>query len=76
MSNGTRSKQVGGDHYLNMGVQPWDAMKAWMSLTEYRGYLRGSALKYFARAGTKGSASEDYRKAQHFLEELISTYEV
>lgn len=76
MSSGTRNKQVGGDHYLNMGIQPWDAMRAWMPIAEYRGYLRGSALKYTARAGHKGPAVDDYRKAQHFIEELIDSYEV
>jgi hypothetical protein len=59
-----------------MGIQPWDAMKAWMSMVEYRGYLRGCALKYLARAGAKGSAKDDYRKAAHYLEELSNTYEV
>jgi hypothetical protein len=76
MSNETRNKQIGGDHYLNMGIQPWDAMKAWMSIVEYRGYLRGNALKYIARAGNKGAAKDDYRKAAHYLEELVNTYEV
>lgn len=70
----TRTRQVGGDHYLNMGIQPWDAMKAWMPIAEYRGYLRGNALKYLARAGHKGSALDDISKAQHFIEELLSTY--
>ena len=76
MSSATRDKQIGGDHYLEMGVQPWDAMRAWLPIAEYRGYLRGNALKYLARAGRKGSTPEDYRKALHFLEELVSTYEM
>ena len=25
------SRQVGGDHYATLPVQPWDAMAAWMS---------------------------------------------
>jgi hypothetical protein len=46
--------QVGGDHYQNMGLQPWDAMEAWLTPEEFRGFLRGSAIKYLARAGKKG----------------------
>ena len=30
-------KQIGGDHYMNMGLQPWKAMKAWMSEEEFKG---------------------------------------
>lgn len=71
----SRNQQIGGDHYLNMGVQPWDAMKAWMTLEEYRGYMRGNAIKYLSRAGTKGAAEEDLRKALHYLTALVETYE-
>lgn len=71
----SRSNQVGGDHYINMGIQPWDAMKAWMTLEEYRGYMRGNAIKYLSRAGTKGLAEEDLRKAQHYLTALLETYD-
>lgn len=64
--------QVGGSHYLEMPLQPWDAMQAWMSREQYLGYLRGCAIKYLARAGAKGAPVEDYRKAKHYLEELIA----
>jgi hypothetical protein len=70
----TRTVQVGGDHYLNMGVQPWDAMAAWLPAEEYRGYLRGNVIKYLARAGAKGSAEEDLRKALHYLSALVETF--
>jgi hypothetical protein len=70
----SRDRQVGGDHYLNMGVQPWDAARAWTTLDEYRGYLRISAIAYLARAGHKGLAEDDYRKAAHYLEALLETY--
>ena len=44
-----RKRQEGGAHYLNMGVRPWDAMKAWLSEEQYTGYLLGSAIGYMAR---------------------------
>lgn len=64
-------KQIGGDHYASKAIQPWDAMEAWMTPDEFVGFLRGNAIKYLARAGSKGDALEDYRKAQHYLERLI-----
>ncbi len=69
-----RKRQEGGDHYLNMGVQPWDAMRAWLSEEQYTGYLLGSAIGYMARfnavAPGKGGLP-DLKKAAHYLEQLI-----
>lgn len=62
-------KQVGGDHYMNMGVQPWKAMESWMTPEEFRGFLKGNAIKYLARSNTKGGAM-DVRKAGHYIEKL------
>lgn len=73
--NGPTSKhQVGGDHYLNLGIQPWDAMRCWMSPGEFQGFLRGNAIKYIARFRAKGGV-EDLRKAVHYLETLIAEIE-
>lgn len=66
--------QVGGDHYRKP-VQAWDAMEAWLPQAEFAGFLRATAIKYLARAGSKGEAIEDYRKARHYLEKLIETLE-
>lgn len=63
-------QQVGGEHYRNKAIQPWDAMAAWMTPTEFKGFLRGNAIKYLARAPDKGGI-EDYRKAAHYLDKLI-----
>lgn len=64
-------KQIGGEHYTSKAIQPWDAMEAWLSPQAFQGYLRGNCIKYLARAGSKGDALEDYRKAQHYLARLI-----
>ena len=63
-------KQVGGTHYANKKVQPWDAMSAWMSQEEFVGFLRGNAIKYLARCNEKGGI-EDVKKAQHYIDKLI-----
>ena len=65
-------RQVGGSHYIEVSVQPWDAMEAWMSHEEFAGFLRGNAIKYLAR--DKGGL-EDIKKAQHYIDKLIETLE-
>ena len=32
--------QIGGDHYKNMGVQPWKAMESWLTPEQFAGFLR------------------------------------
>lgn len=64
-------KQVGGQHYKDNALQPWAVMQAWFTEEEFKGFLKGNALKYIYRAGRKGSAVEDYEKAVHYLEKLI-----
>lgn len=64
------ARQVGGDHYKAMPVQPWDAIDGF-DHAQAIGFYRGSALAYIMRAGTKGPAREDYEKALHYLEKLL-----
>lgn len=67
-----QSRQVGGDHYVIQHVQPWDAMKEWLTDEEFKGYLRGNIIKYIARANYKHeSPLSDYQKAAHYIEKLI-----
>ena len=63
--------QIGGTHYKEMAVQPWAAMRSWMSAAEFEGFLRGNAIKYLARAGRKGDELQDLQKAMHYLEKLV-----
>lgn len=63
-------KQIGGDHYTKMAVQPWDVMRACFSPEEFAGFLKGNVVKYIMRSRSKGGI-EDLRKAQHYLEELV-----
>lgn len=62
--------QIGGDHYRTKAVQPWDAMRAWMTPEQFEGFLRGNVIKYVARYPEKGGC-EDLRKAAHYLQALI-----
>lgn len=62
--------QVGGSHYKDMGVQPWEAMEAWLTPEEYRGYHKGVAIGYLAREQQKGGL-QDIEKAIHHLQRLV-----
>jgi hypothetical protein len=64
-----RSTQIGGDHYRSKTIQPWDAMEVWMPPEQFKGFLRGNAIKYLARCDDKGGM-EDIKKAGHYLHKL------
>lgn len=67
---GASGTQVGGSHYVDKAVQPWDAMQAWMTPEQFKGFLRGNAIKYLARCDDKGGV-QDLEKARHYLDKLI-----
>lgn len=62
--------QIGGDHYDKYRIEPIAALKDWLTPDEFRGFLRGNAIKYQVRYRDKGGA-EDLKKAQWYLAELI-----
>ena len=57
--------QVGGDHYMDKAIQPWDYI-----VSNDLGFLEGNIVKYITRWNYKGGV-EDLRKAQHYLAKLI-----
>lgn len=69
--NGTSANdlQIGGQHYKEMGVQPWDVMESVLSHDEFVGFLRGNVIKYSMRAGRK-DGSDDAGKAKHYMMKL------
>ena len=62
-------------HYNEGGIEAIDAIKASMSLTEFKGYLKGNVLKYTWRYTYKEKPLEDLNKAKWYLEKLISLHE-
>lgn len=62
-------RQVGGSHYKDMPMQPWDVMQAVLTPEEFRGFLKASIIKYAMRAGRK-DGSDDAGKAQHYRQKL------
>lgn len=63
-------RQVDGDHYKRMAVQPWELMEAVLTYEEFVGYLKGNAIKYLMRDGNKPGAEKDAEKAKHYLQKL------
>ena len=65
-----KEKQVGGSHYKDMNVQPWDVVDTW-SREQQIGYYRGGALKYIMRMGSKDQSATEVAKGKHYLEKLL-----
>lgn len=62
-------KQVSGDHYVLMTVQPWAVMEALLTREEFIGFLKGNVIKYGMRQGRK-AGSDDGGKAEHYIQKL------
>lgn len=61
--------QVGGTHYKDVDIEPWDVVDTW-PLTQRIGYYRGCALKYVMRMGTKDDPLVEVQKGEHLLKKL------
>ena len=64
-----QAKQVGGDHYKQTTLQPWDVISAW-SLDPWL----ANVVKYVQRHQRK-NGREDLEKAVHYLEYVIANYD-
>jgi hypothetical protein len=60
--------QVGGTHYKDMAVPPWDVMQSVLTPEEFRGFLKGNVIKYAMRQGKKDS--DDEGKLFHYIMKL------
>lgn len=65
-----KDKQIGGDHYKNMGVEPWDVVDTWPREQRIGAY-RAGALKYIMRMGSKDMEAQEVGKGIHYLEKLL-----
>lgn len=74
MSKKSREYQIGGDHYKEMKIQPWDVLEEHMSQEKYVGYHVGTAIAYLIRHERKGGMN-DIKKAHHHLTALIEYLE-
>jgi hypothetical protein len=63
-----KDSQVGGNHYRQHSIQPWDIWEEY-GLNAFE----GAVLKYLLRR--KGDRVEDLKKARHTLDRLIEIEE-
>jgi len=66
-------RQVGGDHYKTMGVQPLEAVYANFGYDGLHASVYTKVLKYLGRK--KDSPIQDLKKARHVLDILIEAAE-
>lgn len=60
-----KGKQVGGDHYKRLRIQPVEYVHA-----NGMGFIEGSVVKYITRWRDKGGV-RDLEKIKHFVDLLI-----
>lgn len=68
------ARMVGGTHYIEMGVQPWDVFDTW-PLEQRIGAYRANAVKYLMRLGTKDERLQEAKKAAHYCAKLVEVLE-
>jgi len=62
-------KQVGGQHYKDMAIQPGQFIRA-----NGIGWYEGNAIKYICRHNAK-NGRQDIEKAIHYLELVLEEYD-
>ncbi|HCR1107399.1 TPA: DUF3310 domain-containing protein [Klebsiella aerogenes] len=55
------------------GIECIEAIEAALSPEEFRGYLKGNALKYIWREGKKGNRAQDINKAVWYMGRMGKT---
>ena len=68
-----RAEQV--DHPAHYGgaddlYETIKVLKAWLTPEQFVGFVKGNAIKYLSRAGRKGAAEQDHKKAAWYSEYL------
>lgn len=78
MTTGTRPRVKKGfdpvqkpSHYNQGGIECIEAIKASMTKTDFRAYLKGNVEKYLWRYEKKQNPKQDLEKAKWYLERLI-----
>lgn len=68
LSSNPKDKQIGGDHYKDLAIQPGEFI-----VRNSLGWYEGNAIKYITRHKMKGQ-KQDLEKAIHYLELAIHHY--
>ena len=63
--------QIGGTHYKDAPVQPWEVMESVLTHEEFIGFLKGNIIKYSQRQkGDAAKQQEDGEKCRHYRRKL------
>lgn len=62
-------------HYTSGGIECIDAIRASMTQEEFKGFLKGNAMKYLWRYRLKGKPAQDLEKAGWYLSRLAGAVE-
>jgi len=60
------------------GDNPHECIKvleSWMPIEQYKGFLRGNAIKYLCRVGNKDAELQELKKANWYISKLIEKLE-
>lgn len=60
--------QIGGQHYKDMGIQPWEFFEANFTKEQFSAYLKMEIIAYLMR---NKNGLEDILKAQHIIAKLV-----
>ena len=63
-------------HYNRGMMETIDMIKNCMTSQEFEGYLQGNVIKYISRYKYKGTALEDLKKAEWYINRLIQEVEI
>ena len=66
-SDGTAVNQK---HYQIAAVEPIEIIQMYLSPEQFKGYLRGNALKYLLRVGHKDESKKEIDKAYQYIKWL------
>lgn len=64
------SKDEKANYYDVGGIETLDIIRAKLTPEEYRGFLKGNAIKYLCRAAHKDDEQRDLEKAAYYTEWL------
>jgi hypothetical protein len=64
------------NYYNTENYECIDVLEEVMSAEEFKGFLKGNIFKYLWRAGKKGKALEDCKKALEYMNMLVAKLDV
>lgn len=68
-TNRASDYQVGGSHYKDLGVEPWEVMEQ-LDRDHFIGFLRFNVMKYMMRLESKDEPATNAAKAAHYASKL------